>query len=332
MTRAEHANSATLRWLHALAAPRWTVLFFLLTAAAALAVAYEVMPATALMAAPFALLIVNLAAAIVAQPRFRADLPLLLFHLALVALVALFVLARLVYLDARTTLTSGTAFDGELQMSQHGPLHRWRPQNLRFANDGFTEDFYAQGKGKFRATYNLVSWQDDAGLWRPARIGDDHPLILNGYKIYTTRHRGFSPVFRWQPKAGPEEVGNVQLSAQQDGAFASAEAWRLPSGTEVWAMLEIGQPNERHSGTRANLGAGEIEHSLVLRIGQQGAQQRHVLQEGRSVELDEGKLTYVRLDSWMGYMITYDPTVPWIMGAILLGVGSLIWFYWRRIW
>ena len=46
-------------------------------AAAALAVAYEAMPATALMAAPFVLLAVNLAAGIVAQPRFPADLPLL---------------------------------------------------------------------------------------------------------------------------------------------------------------------------------------------------------------------------------------------------------------
>lgn len=332
MTRTDRAKSATPRWLHALAAPRWTVLFFLLTAAAALAVAYEAMPATALMAAPFALLTANLAAAIFAQPRFRADLPLLLFHLALVALVALFVLARLVYLDAHTTLTSGTAFDGQTQKNEHGPLHRWRPQNLSFANDGFTEDFYAQGKGKHHATYNRVQWQDAAGQWHTALIGDDRPLILNGYKIYTTRHRGFSPVFRWQPKAGPEEYGTAQLNEQQDGAFASSAAWRLPSGPEAWAMLDIKKPDERRSGKRTDLGANELEHSLVLRIGPQSGQQRHVLQVGQSVELGEGKLTYVRLDSWMGYLITYDPTVPWIMGTILLGVGSLIWFYWRRIW
>lgn len=332
MTTADRSKSATLRWLHALAAPRWTVLFFLLTAAAALAVAYEAIPATALLATPFALLILNLAAAIFVQPRFRADLPLLLFHLALVALVALFVLARLVYLDARTTLTSGTAFDGQLQREERGPLHRWRPQDLRFANDGFTEDFYAQGRGKHHATYNRVHWQDDAGQWHVAQIGDDHPLILNGYKIYTTRHRGFSPVFRWQSKAGAEEYGTAQLSAQQDGAFASSAAWRLPSGAQAWAMLDIKKPDERRSGTRTDLGAKELEHNLVLRIEQRSGQQRHVLKEGQSVELDEGTLTYVRLDSWMGYMISYDPTLPWIMGTILLGVGSLVWFYWRRIW
>lgn len=332
MTKADRANSTTPRWLHALAAPRWTVLFFLLTAAATLAVAYEAMPATTLMAAPLALLTVNLAAAIIAQPRFRADLPLLLFHLVLVALVALLVLARLVYLNAHTTLTSGTAFDGQLLMNEHGPLHRWQPQNLPFANEGFTEDFYAKGRGKFRATYNRVRWQDNAGLWHDALIGDDRPLILNGYKIYTTRHRGFSPVFRWQPKAGPEEYGTAQLNEQQDGAFASSAAWRLPSGTEAWAMLDIKKPDERRSGKRTGLGANELEHSLVLRIDQQDAQQRHVLQAGQSVELDEGTLTYVRLDSWMGYLITYDPTVPWIMGSVLLGVCSLIWFYWRRIW
>jgi hypothetical protein len=318
-------------WQAQMAAPRWTLLFFLLTALSALAVAYELTTATALMAAPFALLVANLVASLLTHARFRTDLPMLIFHLALLALVALLVLARLIYLDGRATLTSGTAFDGQLQMRQQGPLHPGRVQDLHFANDGFSEDFYLEGKGRHKATYNRLRWQDERGRWQAAQIGDDQALLLNGYKIYTAGRRGYSPLFRWQPhdeaKGGEGQLGTVQLSAQQDGIYAPATSWTLPGGPEVWVMLETQVPKEAQRGQRADLGAGALDHSLVLRIGEQ----RSVLKPGQSISLPSGQLTYVRLDTWMGYLISYDPTLPWIMATILIGLGSLIWFYWRRI-
>lgn len=318
-------------WLVTLAAPRWTLLFFLLTALSALAVAYELMTATALMVAPFALLVVNLAASLLTHARFRTDLPLLIFHLALLVLVALLVLARLIYLDGRATLTSGTAFDGQMQMLEQGPLHPGRVQDLHFANDGFAENFYLEGKGRHRATYNRLRWQDESGRWQAAQIGDDQALHLKGYKIYTAGRRGYSPLFRWQPgneaTGGEGHLGTVQLSAQQDGVYAPSTSWTLPGGPEVWLMLETKVLPQSQSGQRKNLGADALDHSLVLRVGQQ----RFVLGPGQSVSLPEGKLTYVRLDTWMGYLISYDPTLPWIMATILIGLGSLIWFYWRRI-
>lgn len=318
-------------WLAQMAAPRWTLLFFLLTALSALAVAYELTTATALMAAPFALLVANLAASLLTHARFRTDLPLLIFHLALLALVALLVLARLIYLDGRATLTSGTAFDGQLQMLQQGPLHPGRVQDLHFANDGFSEDFYLQGKGRHKATYNRLRWQDESGRWQTAQIGDDQSLRLHGYKIYTAGRRGYSPLLRWQPRDevnGSEgQLGTVQLSAQQDGVYAPSTRWTLPGGPEVWVMLDIKAPDQPQSGQRVNLGAGALEHSLVLRIGEQ----RFVLKPGQRLSLPAGQLTYVRLDTWMGYLISYDPTLPWIMATILIGAGSLVWFYWRRI-
>jgi hypothetical protein len=328
-------TGASPAWLVGLAAPRWTLLFFLLTALSALAVAYDLTTATALMAAPFALLVANLVASLLTHARFRTDLPLLIFHLALLALVALLVLARLIYLDGRATLTSGTAFDGRLQMLEQGPLHPGRVQDLHFANDGFSEDYYLEGKGRHKATYNRLRWQDEAGRWQAAQIGDDQALRLNGYKIYTAGRRGYSPLFRWQPSAeanaGASHMGTVQLSAQQDGVYAPSTSWTLPGGPEVWVMLDTKAAaqgrSERQSGRRVNLGAVALDHSLVLRIGPQ----RFVLKPGQSLDLPTGRLTYVRLDTWMGYLISYDPTLPWIMASILIGVGSLIWFYWRRV-
>lgn len=287
------------------------------------------MPPTALMLAPFGLLAANIGAAVIAVPRFRADLPLLLFHLCLVALVALLGLARLVYFEGAATLSAGTSFDGELQSKKHGLLHPGRLQDVHFANEGFTENFFR--KGSFRATYNRVRWQDDVGQWHMAEIGDGRPLILRGYRIYTTANRGFAPLFQWQP-AGDKDggiLGTVQLDEMPVDTLSPSMRWELPGGVPVQARLEIKAPAQQDAGQdKPSRYAADLEHTLTVKIHDAS----HELRPGGQVVMPEGTLTYVRLDSWMGYMITYDPTPPWIIATVLLGTASLIWFYWRRIW
>ena len=318
-------------WVTMLASRRLTVLFFLLTGGTSLAVALEKMPATELMLAPFLLLVANIGAAIFSSARFRADLPLLLFHLCLVALVMLIGLARLVYMEGAATLSAGTAFEGELQLVQHGILHPGRVQDLRFANDGFNEQFFR--RGTYRATYNRVRWMDGDGQWHQAEIGDDRPLILHGYRIYTTSNRGFAPLFHWLPAEGKDAsegvYGTVQLDDNPQETLAPSMKWELPGGIPARAILNIKKaeaPSPRQE--EADRYTAELEHTLTLTIGDA----RHELKPGAQVVLPAGTLTYVRLESWMGYQISYDPTQPWIMGTILVGIASLIWFYWRRIW
>lgn len=321
-------KSTSQGWLQTLASRRLTVVFFLLAAGASLAVAQFDMPATEWMLAPFALLVINIMAAIFTSARFRADAALLLFHLCLVALVALVGLGRLTYLEAKTTISSGTSFDGQLDSIKTGPFHFGRVDTLRFANEGFTEDYFR--RGTHRATYNKVRWRDDEGQWHLAQIGDDLPLILQGYRIYATSNRGFSPLFHWQPAGGKSEgdYGSVQLSDREVNSISPSAEWRLPGGPAVRATLDIkagsGPQQARPSGSNLH----SLDHALNLKI----RGERHDLVPGQQVVLPEGTLTYVRLDSWMGYMITYDPTKPWVMAAVLIGVASLIWFYWKRIW
>lgn len=312
-------------WVAALASPHLSVLFFLLAAAASLGVAYYDVTPTALMAAPFALLLVNVAAAIMSSARFRADLPLLVFHLALLVLVAQLLLARLIYMDGTTTLSSGAEFEGHLISEIRGPLHQGRLADVHFANDGFSENY--SNRNKLHATYNLVRWQDDGGLWHAATIGDDHPLLIKGYKIYASHHRGFSPVFVWQTPSGIAEYGTVQLADQLGGAFVPAITSTLPNGSEAWIALEFNESEGVPGQVRIDMGSKELAHSLVLRIGDV----RHTLRVGERIDLPGGTLTYVQLDSWMGYVFSYDPTRPWIVATVLIGIGSLIAFYWRRV-
>lgn len=311
-------------WLTALASPKLSAMFFVVMAAAALWAKEPGRSTTLAMLVPFSLLTLNVVAAIVTNRRFRTDLPLLVFHLALLALILTLVAARLTYFEGQATVTAGTTFDGTLLGEEQGPLHDRRIADLRFTNLGFTENY--PERGHYHTTYNRVRWVGPDGQSHIAEIGDDIPLIIRGYRIYTSRHRGFSPVFRWQSDDGSEDWGTVQLRDSNNGAFAGANEWTLPDGRVAWLMVDAEAPAQTEgSRVRTNLGAGSDARQLVLRIGDS----RSVLAPGDQLTLAGGVLTYVRLDSWMGYRIISDPTRPWLIGTVLLGVLSLVWFYAR---
>lgn len=302
------------------------IVFFICAALGSLAVAYGYAPATSVMAVPFGLLATNLAAAIVVRPALRTDGALLLLHLSLLVLLCLFVIARLIYLDSSVALTNGVPFDGQLLRDERGPLHRDRLTELRFENAGFTENF--PQRGNYEATYNRVRWWDQSGQAHEAVIGDDRPLILAGYRIYTSTYRGFSPVFRWQATDGQEEIGSVQLNDTRMGDFAHASEWKIPDGPNVWAKIEFFEPTEPvPGGRRVDLGVDQLNQHLVVRWGSD----RRLMKVGETLDLPGGRLTYLRLDSWMGYRVIYDPTQPWLLASVAAAVASLVWFYARRL-
>lgn len=314
------------RWLDRLASPYLSAAFFLLMAPAALIIGPGGQPASLWLLLPFLLLLVNLLAAILVNRRFRADLPLLIFHVSLLAVVFLFVIARLTYLDAATTLTSGTEFDGRMTKQEMGAFHpREKLAGLRFANEGLRARY--SDDGTYRGTYNQVSWLSPQGKIQYAEIGDDRPLLLNDYRIYATVHRGLAPLFRWQRKDRPPEVGNIQLADHRAGEIPPSISWVLPGGPEAWVQLTVANVPRPQGRYQVDLGAGEIEHHLVLRIGND----RRELKIGDTVVLPEGELTYLRLNSWMSYRIVYDPATAWIMATVLVAAASLIAFYLRRL-
>jgi cytochrome c biogenesis protein len=326
LSHPESATAGGRRILLFLASSRWMIAFFIGAALAALAVAYDFAPATTVMVVPLGLLAINLIAAIAVRPALRADGALLLLHLALLVLLCLFVVARLTYMDSAVSLTNGVPFDGQLLRDERGPLHRDQLAELRFENAGYTENF--PHRGSYEATYNRVRWWDAAGRVNEAVIGDDRPLILAGYRIYTSKFRGFSPVFHWQAIDGREEIASVQLNDTRMGDFAQASEWQIPGGPRVWAKIELLDPTEPGPGARrVDLGVEQLNQQLVVRSGND----RHVMKLGDALDLPGGRLTYLRLDSWLGYRIIYDPTQPWLLASVMTAVVSLVWFYARRL-
>lgn len=299
--------------------------FFIFSATAALVSIQRPEWITTIWILPLGIFSVSVLAAVACRPRLRRDPALLGLHLALLVLIVLVGVARLTYLDGAVTLTEGAAFDGSLSVVQRGPLHTGRVESIRFANEGVIEDF--ADRDRWRATYNRVRWWDERGASGVATIGDDSPLLLGGYRIYTTFNRGYSPVFLWESsRNGSRELGTVQLKADEE--FGMSNAWQLPDGPDVWVMLDPQQDIRIERGTRrSNMGADNLAHSLVLRIGER----REVLALGASLTLPEGRLTYVELKTWMGYRITHDFAAHWLASAAAIIVLCLVAFYARLL-
>jgi hypothetical protein len=272
---------------------------------------------------PLALLCVNLCASMASHAAFRRNAPLLAFHLALLCIVALAGIGRLTSLKGRVELAQGESFEGRIAGAQAGPLHAGHLERVRFVNEGFTIR-YAPGlrRAETRNRLRVLG----PGEAREATIGDNQPLIAEGYRFYTTFNKGFSLVFRWVPaRGGPVERGTVNLPSYPLHEDGQALEWRVPgTGRAVWTLLELERPalDPEHE-TSFQLPA---THKVVLRSD--GA--RWELAPGGEAALGDGVLVYEGLTSWMGYEVFYDWTLPWLIAACLTAVAALAWHFARR--
>ena len=311
-------------WPKRLASLKLTLVLLIALGAGVLAYDPDVAATVWLLVAPLFLGAVNLGAAILVNPVFRRQTALFTFHLALLAIVLLVAMGRLTYLKGELELAEGEAFSGELSRSESGPWHRSRLERAQFVNDGFSIRYE---KGVRRAeTRNRVRWQDDAAGEQQAVIGDNEPLVRQGYRFYTSFNKGFAPVFTWYPADGSApRRGTVHLPAYPIHEYRQALDWTLP-GTQValWTMLQFDEvllDPQQVSQFRL-----PEKHTLVIRSGDA----RHELTPGASLTLAQGVLVYERLSTWMGYTVFYDWTLPWLFVACVLAVASLARHFWNK--
>lgn len=277
-------------------------------------------PSAPLLGLVFAALGINLLAALVVHPLLRRRLPLLVFHLALLALLLLVGTGRLLRMDGRFELLQDVPFDGQLIHQDAGALYAPRLDKAQFRHQGFTIE-YAAGRRR-GVTRNSVAWRDEAGTEQRAVIGDHRPLLVEGHRIYTTSNKGFAPVLRWLPTGGGEPVlGAVHLPSYPLHELRQSREWTLPDGRTVWLMLQFDEA------LLAPDAPGQFRlpsvHQLVLRLGDA----RHELAPGQALRIDGGTLVYEGLRTWMGYRVSHDPTLPWLLAASLIAALSLALHY-----
>lgn len=278
--------------------------------------------ATVWLAAPLLLLAVNLIAAVASNGVFRRNAALLVFHLALIALVLLAAVGRLSYLKGQAEVTEGAAFDG-LTSRESGPLHWGEIDKLHFVNDGF-EINYMPGPTLDR-NVSRMRWQDGQRQERSGEVENNKPLVLLGYRIYPTSNKGFAPVFVWQAKGGQPMLTSVHLPSFPTNATSQAQTWR-PQGSQAdfWVMLNVDEnliPSDRPSRFRL-----PDDQTLVLRH----RELRYQIKPGERLVLPDGTLEYRELRTWMGYRVFYDWTIPWMLAACAVAVLSMAWHFWRK--
>ena len=298
-----------------------TLAGFALLAAAVFAI--EAWPAApeGVAVVPLVLLAVNLLCALATRRRLRAG-GLGVFHVALLALMVVAAGGRLTRFEGRVEVVEG----GELEASAvettfRGPLHDFRLADGAFAQGPLRVEYRA---GVRRAhTTTVVRIRGDGGPARAEAIGDDVPLVVDGYRLYTTHNKGFAPVLTWTPHGGAAQTGALHLPSYPRFDGAQELRWQPPEEAELRVFLRLDQPLDEARDWVLEPGATPA--ALVVH----GGDRRAELRPGESLALAGGTLRYERLVGWMGYRIYYDPTLPALAAIALVAILGLAWHLWR---
>lgn len=275
--------------------------------------------------APMALLAVNLSAAIATNSRINQQPGLLIFHVSLLLIVVLAAIGRLTHMDAHLELVAGTEFtpDSLLEVNA-GPLHMGDIERVRFIQGPFTVQ-YAPGLRR-GLTHSHVNVQTPTGDWEENVVGDDRPLVVDGYRFYTTFNKGFAPILTWNPDNGEPVTGSVNMPSYPLFDYKQDNRWIPPGSSEeikFWLQLDTGMNEDAHWTLDGRTSTGV----LIVTSGEQ----RHEVPVGESVRLDHGVLRFEALTTWMGYRLFYDPTIQWMFFVSIMGVLGLSHYFWNKI-
>jgi len=310
------------RLLRAAASLKLTLLGLLLLGITTVLVYTRQESATPWLAGPLLLLALNLVAAVASNKVFRRQLPLLVFHLALIVLVLLAAIGRLTYLKGQAELTEGAAFQG-LTVREAGPLHSGALEQLHFIHEGF-DIRYLPGP-VLDSNQARLRWEDTQGRMQSGTIEPNQPLVLRGYRIYPTSNKGFAPVFVWQAHQREPLLLSVHLPSYPANALSQAQTWQPPGASEaLWVLLPVAA--DLIPADRPSRFALPKEQRLVLRRGDK----RYEMQPGERLELGDGTLAYRGLSTWMGYRVFYDWTIPWMLAACAVALTSMGLHFWRK--
>jgi len=305
--------------LRKLASPRLTLAGFGLLAAGVFGAQQAEVGVWAI-AAPLALLAVNLAAALACVPRLRRG-GLGLFHACLLLGMLAVAWGRLTHFDAHLSIADGQEFDpAAVQVDARGPWHGDAFRRLAFRQGPFTVS-YAPGVRR-QHTRSLVELAGD-GTRHWQVVGDDTPLEMAGYRFYTTHNKGFAPVLTWTPDAKAPQTGAVMLPSYPANDWQQVNRWTAPGGAQWQFALRTQAPDETRPWV---LDPRQADSVLVA----ESDGRRFELRPGEEARTAAGVLRYEWLAGWMGYRIFYDPTRMPLLAISLLGVAGLAWHLWGR--
>lgn len=273
--------------------------------------------------APLALLAINLSAAILTNQRINQQPGLLVFHVSLLSLVILAGVGRLTHMDAHLEIITGGKFSADnLIEVTAGPLHQGALDSVVFRQGIYTVVYEAGMRRGLTHSYVQVQ---QGNQWIDKVVGDDRPLIINGYRFYTTFNKGFSPILTWTPEGGSPVTGTINMPSYPLFEYKQDNSWTPPNGEPIrfWLRLDTGM-KEDDSWILDGRNASGV---LVTKVDGE----RKELTIGQSVKLPGGELRYEALSTWMGYRLFYDPTIQWMFFVAIAGVAGLVHYFWQKL-
>ena len=273
---------------------------------------------------PMIILAINLVAAIATNPRINQQPGLLLFHVSLLLLLVLAAIGRLTHIDAHLELVAGTEFSPDKLLDvKAGPLHVGKLDKVKFVQGPYTVQ-YAPGLQR-GLTHSHVKVEVHPGQWEDRVVGDDRPLLLQGYRFYTTFNKGFSPILTWIPKEGEPVTGAINMPSYPLFDYKQDNRWVPPNTKEeikFWLQLTTGMDDKK-----SWILDGRSSSGLLIVTT---PEKRHEVKVGESIALQNGTLRYESLTTWMGYRLFYDPTIQWMFFVSMLGVIGLSHYFWKK--
>lgn len=273
---------------------------------------------------PLALMALNLFAAILSNPHINRQPGLLMFHLGLLGIVILVAVGRLTYMKGHIEITEGRDFSPELLLEQKtGLFHAGNLDQVQFRQTYFTVE-YGAGMNRGLTFSHVLIPGDDGGVEEKV-VGDDRPLVLQGYRFYTTFNKGFSVLLTWLPENGAPLSGTVNMPSYPLFDYKQANSWTPPGASEIkfWLQLDTGITE-----TEDWVLDGRNSKGVLVVTTDTG---RVELQPGQATPVPGGQLRYDRLLTWMGYAIFYDPTIKWLFFISMISVMGLSWHYWVKM-
>ncbi|HHJ80821.1 MAG TPA: hypothetical protein ENJ65_04225, partial [Candidatus Tenderia electrophaga] len=264
-----------MRWLCRLASTRLTLFGMVLLAIGA-GLSYDNPDHVSVwvLAGPLLLLALNLFAAILTQPGINRRPGLLMFHIGLLSICALAAIGRLTFYEARVEVSQNSAFDVTAvdEISQ-GLFHQGELSQVQFVQQGYTVEYRPGLVRGITRSYLQVS--DGRGGWQPQVVGDDTPLIIDGYRFYTTFNKGFAAILTWTPDQGEAITGTLHMPSYPLFDYKQANSWTPPGSRDeikFWLRLDTGMDRQADwlldvRNTEAMLVVNNGEQRLELQPG-----------------------------------------------------------------
>lgn len=274
--------------------------------------------------APMMLLSVNLFAAILTNPRINDNPGLLIFHVCLLGLLLLAAIGRMTHLDAQVEIMQGMAFNADAIMdTRKGPWHNLDDLGqVSFRQGPYTVQYEASLRRGLTHSYVRVK---QGNRWQEKVVGDDRPLIIDGYRFYTTFNKGFSALMTWIPHRGEPVSGIINMPSYPLFEYKQDNLWQPPGEKPLKFWLRLSTSMDENAAWV--LDGRNSSGVLVVNTGDK----RVELNPGESIELTVGKLRYDEMSVWMGYRVFYDPTLKWLFFASIFGVLGLTHYFWAKI-